>query len=187
MNNKSELKSLIITCIVFSAIVLNSCEKTKQAEPKDGRSEQIVTQGTTTVPEMKLGATPYFASYDKEASNDVVKMTVSKNDEEFMEAFRDFKGRNPEFANLTGNIRNSLGGLKYQVERKAKLTAREIEIGSELKSLLMRVRLLAPTEPYISAKIEFARAYADMDEMFVRPKVDETSEDAIKVLEKVSK
>ena len=60
-------------------------------------------------------------------------------------------------------------------------------MASELKSLLMRVRLLASTEPYVSAKTEFARAYADIDEMFVRPKVDEVLDAAIKVFDKVSK
>lgn len=187
MKNKSNIKIRIISCIIFPAIVLNSCEKPQQTEQKKVGTEQVVNQGTATIPKMRLVASPYFSSYDKESSEDVVKMTLSKTDEDFMQIYRNFKRRNPEFANLKGNIRNSLGGLKYQIERKAALTDREKEIASELKSLLMRVRLLTSTEPYVSVKTEFARAYVDLDEMFVRPKVDEHLEAAIKVLEKVSK
>lgn len=181
MNLKNLLRKYVGICFVVFQLISSSCRENKQSQQQ--KSEPLkVSESQDNKKNIHLVEHPYYDFYNDHSSEYIQKMTLAATDPEFMHVYRELLAKNSGFADISGDVRIALDGLKYQLERHATLSTREVLIASELKSFLMRTAALPSDEPYLSAKIKIGRAYTGLNEDLISPNVDKILENAIEIL-----
>ncbi|MEO5712018.1 MAG: hypothetical protein ABIT37_00880 [Luteolibacter sp.] len=168
----------------LQTIVMVSCERSealKEIEKNEKLpTESHVSQKPATDYE-HLIIEPYESLYTHEVESEVKSMILAKDDE-FMAIYGDFIRKNPEFAEVNGNLRTLFDGAKVSITLGKGLERNEYEMIQDLHRLLIRIQALPNEQPFRAAKVEIARSYETTNTMVASIRLEKILEGGIREL-----
>lgn len=170
------MKHLKLFPLTLLGLCLWSCKEKSAPAVVSG----ITEEGRSAVTEnAEVHFSRYYESYQGNFAESVRRMASAENNQEFMKQYREFSEKNPNFWEISGNLRLVLVGLKGRIDEEKPLSVLEKGAAGDLVELLMKAKNLPSSEPYQNAKAHIAAAYADFD-ITQQPKViDNTLNEAI--------